>query len=226
MLYYLAIPLTIALFFSFRKLYSLKPSAFLNPVFLTIFSLIAIILLFSLDYQKYAQGTFLLKQLLAPAIVALAIPLYQQLHLIKSKFKNIVLVCLLFFLIAFGNGFFLLPLFGVDLFISASFSAQSFPPPIAVKISKALGGFISLTASMVVFAGIIGSSVGIPFLRKVGVKDKQAVGLAIGCGSHVLGTAKMVEVNTEAGAISSVGLILCALFSAVLMPLLYHFLIL
>jgi len=225
MLYYLAIPLTIALFFAFRKLYSLKPLAILNPVLLTIFALIGGILLFSLDYQQYDQGTNLLKQLLAPSIVALAIPLYQQLHLIKSKFKNILLVCLVSVFISFSSAFYLMPLLGADQITAASLAAQSVTTPIAVQISDSLNGIVSLTAAMVIFAGIIGASVGISFLKKIGVNDKEAVGLAIGCSSHVLGTAKMVEVDETSGAISSVALILCALFSAIIIPMLYHLLI-
>ena len=117
-----------------------------------------------------------------------------------------------------------MPLFGADLITSASIAPQSVTTPIAMEISKSLQGIVSLTAAMVIFAGIIGSSVGLGFLALVGVKNRQAQGIAIGCASHALGTAKVLEVDTVAGAFSSVALILCAILSAILMPLFYLFL--
>ncbi|MCG6199931.1 LrgB family protein [Psychromonas antarctica] len=224
MFFYLALPLTIAVFFVCKYLYSVKPWAILNPVLLSILFLILIHYLFGLDYSQYQKGTYPLTALLEPAVVALAVPLYLQLHLLKSKLNSIVLACLLSVVTAFSCAFYIMPLFGADLITSASFAPQSVTTPIAMAISESMGGIVSLTASMVIFAGIIGSSVGLGFLNRVGVKDRQAQGVAIGCASHALGTAKVLEVDSIAGAFSSVALILSAILSALLMPLFYAFL--
>lgn len=224
MLFYLALPLTILVFFACKYLYSVKPWAILNPVLLSIVLLILIHYLFSLDYSEYQKGTYLLSALLEPAVVALALPLYLQLRLIKEKFNSILLACLLSVLVAFACAFYVMPLLGADLITSASLAAQSVTTPIAMEISESLHGIVSLTAAMVIFAGIIGASIGLGFLNWVGVKNSQALGIAIGCASHALGTAKVLEVDKVAGAFSSVALILCAILSALLMPLLFNLL--
>lgn len=221
MLFYLALPLTILIFLASKRLYALKAWPLFNPVLLTIASLITLLVSLGLDYAEYEQGSYLLTALLEPAVVVLALPLYQQLHLIKTKMNKIIVACLLSVVVAFASAFYVMPLLGADLMTSASLAAQSVTTPIAMEISKSLHGIVSLTAAMVIFAGIIGASIGLTFLNLVGVKDKQAQGIAVGCASHALGTAKVLEVDQTAGAFSSAALILCAIFSAVLMPVFY-----
>ncbi|WP_028862197.1 LrgB family protein [Psychromonas aquimarina] len=221
MFLYIALPLTLLIFFAGKRLYAYKPWPFFNPVLLSILSLIVMHILLGLDYAEYEKGTFLLTSLLEPAVVVLALPLYLQLHLIKAKLNIILSACLLSVLTAFACAFYIMPLLGADLITAASFAPQSVTTPIAMEISKSLQGIISLTAAMVIFAGIIGASIGLGFLQFSGVKDKQAQGIAVGCASHALGTAKVLEVDKVAGAFSSIALIICAVLSALLMPLLY-----
>ncbi|PKF60362.1 LrgB family protein [Psychromonas sp. psych-6C06] len=221
MFVYLALPLTLAVFFLSKYLYSRKPWPILHPFLVSMVVLIALHLIFNLDYSDYESGTFLLNAMLEPAVVALAIPLYQQVHLIKQKLTIILISCLLSVFIAFTVAFYLLPILGADLVTSASVAGQSITTAIAVEVSRSLGGILSLTAAMVVFAGLLGATVGRSFLHFVGVKDKQAVGIAVGCASHALGTAKLLEECQEEGAFSSLALIVCAIFSALLMPLFY-----
>lgn len=225
MFIYIAAPLTLLFFFLAKKLYSIKPSSLLNPVLVTIFSLILLLVIFQVPYADYQKGTSIITMLLEPAIVALAVPLYLQLKVIRAKLKMIVLSCLLSVFVAFSCAFWVMPLLGADSIISASFAGQSVTTPIAMEISANLNGIVSLTAAMVIFAGIIGGSIGLPFLRLCKVRNPQAVGVAIGCASHALGTAKILEENEESGAFSSIALILCAILSALIMPVLYQWLI-
>lgn len=225
MFVYMAAPVTLLFFFAFKKLYRLKPIALLNPVLVTILSLIAILLLFEIPYVEYEQGTFMITALLEPAIVALAVPLYLQLKVIRARLKWILTSCLLAVFVAFFCAFYIMPLLGADLITAASFAGQSVTTPIAMGISANLNGIVSLTAAMVIFAGIIGASIGLPFLTLCKVKHPQAVGVAIGCASHALGTSKILEENEESGAFSSIALIICAILSALIMPILYQWLI-
>lgn len=221
MFFYFALPLTLVIFFLSKVIYRYKPWSLLHPFLLSITVLILLHLLFNLDYKQYESGTKVLTLLLEPAVVALAIPLFLQLHLIKQKLGLILISCLLTVCIAFSVAFYILPLLGAAPVISASVAGQSITTAIAVELSRSLGGILSLTAVMVTFAGLLGATVGRVFLHRVGVKDKQAVGIAIGCASHVLGTAKLLEKCQEEGAFSSLALIICAIFSALLMPVFY-----
>ncbi|MEI6897731.1 MAG: LrgB family protein [Psychromonas sp.] len=221
MLFYLALPLTLIIFFLSKRLYAFKPWPILQPFLVSVSIIIILHLLLGLDYEQYESGTMVLTELLEPAVVALAIPLFLQLHLIKRKLFIILVSCLLSVCITFSVAFFILPLLGADMITSVSLSAQSITTAIAIEVSKSLGGIVSLTAAMVLFVGLLGATVGRTFLHRVGVNDKHAVGIAVGCTSHALGTAKLMENSQEEGAFSSLALILCAIFSAILIPIFY-----
>ena len=51
-----------------------------------------------------------------------------------------------------------------------------------------------------------------------GVRDHRAVGLALGCASHGVGTARAFEIDSTAGAFASVGMSLTAIFRGVVLP--------
>jgi predicted murein hydrolase (TIGR00659 family) len=221
MFFYFALPLTLVIFFLSKALFRRKPWPIFHPFLVSMIVLILLHLVFNLDFEQYESGTKILTLLLEPAVVALAIPLFLQVHLIKQKFNIILISCLLSVCIAFSVAFYILPLLGAESIISASLASQSITTAIAVEVSRSLGGILSLTAVMVTFAGLLGATIGRTFLHRVGVKDKQSVGIAIGCASHVLGTAKLLEDCQEEGAFSSLALIVCAIFSALLMPVFY-----
>ena len=221
MLLYFALPCTLLIFFASKRLYEMKPWAIFHPFLLSVLSLLLMHYFLNLDYSEYARGTSLLTALLEPAVVILALPLYLQLHLIKAKFNIILSACLLAVLVAFGCALYLMPLLGADLLTAASLAGQHVTTPIAMEISRSLNGIVSLTANMVVCVGILGASIGLVFLKLCGIKDNQAQGVAIGCAAHALGTAKLMETDKIAGAFASISLIICAILSAILMPLLY-----
>jgi len=221
MFVYLALPCTLLIFFASKRLYEIKPWAIFHPFLLSVSSLLLLHYFLKLDYSEYARGTSLLTALLEPAVVILALPLYLQLHLIKEKFNIILSACLLSVLIAFGCALFLMPLLGASLVTAASLAGQHVTTPIAMEISQSLDGIVSLTAAMVVCVGILGASVGLAFFKLCGIKDSQAQGVAMGCAAHALGTAKIMETDKVAGAFASISLIICAILSAILMPLLY-----
>lgn len=221
MLLYFSLPCTLLIFFASKRLYEMKPLAIFHPFLISVLSLLLMHYFLNLDYSEYARGTTLLTALLEPAVVILALPLYLQLHLIKAKFNIILSACLLAVLIAFCCALFVMPLLGAAPLTAASLAGQHVTTPIAMEISHSLNGIVSLTAAMVVFVGILGASVGQAFVKLCGITDKQAQGVAIGCASHALGTAKLMETDKVAGAFSSIALIICAILSAILMPLLY-----
>ena len=57
----------------------------LNPLLISIASIIVFLLVFHVDYKNYEQSAQYLSYLLTPATVALAIPLYKQLEILTEK---------------------------------------------------------------------------------------------------------------------------------------------
>ena len=60
-------------------------SPLFNPLLISVVLTIIILLLFDVDYDRYNEGAKYLSYLLTPSTVCLAIPLYQQLEILKKN---------------------------------------------------------------------------------------------------------------------------------------------
>ena len=61
----------------------------LNPLLVSIVITIAVLCIAGIDYDTYNTGAKYLSWLLTPSTVCLAIPLYEQLELLKKNFKAV-----------------------------------------------------------------------------------------------------------------------------------------
>ena len=59
--------------------------AFLNPLLISIIFVIGVVMLCGVDYESYENSAQYLSYLLTPATVCLAVPLYQQMTLLKKN---------------------------------------------------------------------------------------------------------------------------------------------
>lgn len=191
----------------------------LNPVLVSISSLIVMLLLLDWDYATYQQDTAFIHFLLGPATVALAVPLYQQTELIKQMALPIIVVCLVGALVAAGSAAILTTLWTGDSLLSLSILSKSVTTPIALSIAELVGGSASLTASMVLLTGLMGCLL-IPLtLRLLQVKDDRVKGLVMGVTSHGIGTAQAFETSVTCGAFAGLAMTVTGIISAFLLPL-------
>ena len=108
-----------------------------------------------------------------------------------------------------------------DLNIIVSLLPKSVTAPIAVEISKTLGGIPELTACVVVLTGVFGAVLGHKILSLIGVKNDLAIGLSIGAASHVLGTSSCIEKKREKQVVmSTLALVIVGILTAILAPIL------
>ncbi|WP_026381232.1 LrgB family protein [Afifella pfennigii] len=193
----------------------------LNPVLIAVLILVAILILTGTSYESYFEGAQFVHFLLGPATVALAIPLYRQLHQLRRSggaiFVSLILGSLTAAASAIGIAFAL----GGDRLTLVSIAPKSVTAPVAMGISEQLGGLPSLTAVLVILTGILGAALGPPLLNLLRIKDMRARGLAIGTASHGIGTARALQVSEVAGAFAGLAMGLNALATALLLPILW-----
>jgi len=213
----LGIFLTISVYFIFNKLYQTKRKFYLNPVMLSITSIIILLYFANIEYQVYMESGRILSFLLGPAVVSLAVPLYKKRKVVIDYSTQISSGVILGGLIAILSAFFTAYLLGGSEALLLSISPKSVTTPIAIGISEQIGGITSLTAILVIITGIMGNSIGVPFLNLFGVQDKVARGLAMGVTSHGLGTAKIIQENELSGAVSGLGMALNGVFTSFLL---------
>ena len=63
--------------------------AVLNPLLIATICVMAVLLLLKVEYKHYNEGAKYISYLLTPATVCLAIPLYQQLELLRKNLKAV-----------------------------------------------------------------------------------------------------------------------------------------
>lgn len=213
-----AIALTCTVFFLSKKLYEKYNFFLLNPVLVSIVSIIAILKFMDIPFESYNKGGGIITYLLKPAVVALGVPLYLQLKEIKKQKIAIVSSMLAGSIIGILSVILFAKIFGASKPVILSLIPKSVTTPIAIEVSSIIGGIPSLTVGIVITVGVFGSVLGLQFLKFIHVKDDLSIGLAMGAASHGIGTARVAEQNSKQGAFSGLGLILTGIFTALLAP--------
>ena len=85
------IAITFGVFFAAKWLQKRTGILLLNPILLTIAALIVFLKLTGVSYEAYSQGGRLIEFWLKPAVVALGVPLYLQLEMIRKQLLPILL---------------------------------------------------------------------------------------------------------------------------------------
>lgn len=193
-------------------------TALLDPVMLSIVTIIAVLLLADIPLEAYNRGGRVLEFLLGPAVVALAVPFYRQL----DKIKKNVAATLAGVLAGSVTGIFsasgLALLLRGSREIVISLSPKSVTTPIAIGISEQVGGIPPITVATVVLTGILGGMFGPDVIRLIGIRSRFAIGLATGTASHGVGTARALKESDLEGAMSGVGMMLNGLVTALILP--------
>lgn len=211
--------LTFGIFYGARQFQKWTGWIILNPILVTIIVLIGFLQLTGIDYATYQQAGGYIEFWLKPAIVALGVPLYQNLAQIRRQFLPIFLSQLAGCLIGIISVVLIAQWMGASRETIISLSPKSVTTPIAMEVCQALGGIPSLTAAIVVSVGLFGAVFGFKVLEVWHIKNPYSQGLSIGTASHAVGTSRAMEKGATYGAYASLGLILNGVLTALLAPL-------
>ena len=212
--------LTIAIYQLAAKLQRISQKVWLNPMLLAIAIIIPFLMFFEIGYQIYAENSRLLSQLLEPAVVALGFPLYQHLSTIKRQWLPISLTLAIATVIAFIINYVITIKLIALPEVAISLSLKSITTPIGLALTQKFSGNEAVTAIAIIIAGLVGAILGIKWLSLLGVNSTKAQGLAVGAASHALGTATISQISYQYAAYGSVALIVSAIFTAFISPVL------
>ncbi|GAB7196957.1 MULTISPECIES: CidB/LrgB family autolysis modulator [Dickeya] len=216
-----SLPLTLVVFFGARKVALTLKMPLLNPLLVSMLVIIPLLLVLDIPYNHYFSGSAILNSLLQPAVVALAFPLYEQLHQIRARWKSIISVCFIGSVTAIISGTVIALWLGASREIAASVLPKSVTTPIAMAVASAIGGIPAISALCVILVGIVGAVMGHTLLNRLNIRAKSARGLAMGTASHALGTARCAEVDFQEGAFSSLALVICGIITSLVAPFLF-----
>lgn len=220
-----SLPLTLVVFYAARKLAQKLHMPLLNPLLVSMAVIIPLLLLTDIPYERYFQGSKILNDLLQPAVVALAFPLYEQIHQIRARWKSIITVCFIGSMTAMISGGAIALLMGAKPEIAASILPKSVTTPIAMAVAESIGGIPAISAVCVIFVGILGAVFGHSLLSLLRINTNSSRGLAMGTASHALGTARCVEMDYQQGAFSSLALVICGIITSLTAPFVFPILL-
>ena len=193
--------------------------ALMNPLLVSIILVIATLLIFNISYDSYKQGSNIITYLLTPATVCLAVPLYQQVELLKRNFKALMAGMLAGVLASLGCILLMALALGLDHATYVTFLPKSITTAIGIGVSEELGGIVPVTVVCIVVTGVLGNVFAEKFLKLIHVTNPIAKGIAIGSAAHAVGTAKAMEMGAVEGSMSSLSIVVCGIMTVVLASL-------
>lgn len=193
--------------------------ALLHPVLVATALLGSMLVVTGMDYGTYFEQAFLLNETLGLVIVLLAVPLYRQFRLISTAGMPLTCALIAGSMVAIVTALLLPGVMGATDDLLATLAPKSTTAAVAVEITDRLGGMAGLTAVIVISTGIFGAAFGPAILKSAGIEDERAAGFALGVASHAIGTARAFQISEVAGAFASLGMILNALLTIALVPL-------
>ena len=186
-----------------------------NPLLISVIVTIIAILLLGVDYESYNQSAQYLSYLLTPATVCLAIPLYQQIVLLKKNMMAILLGIIAGVLSSLGSVLALSFVFGLEHEYYVTLLPKSITTAIGMGVSEELGGIVTITVAVILITGIFGNVMGETICKLFHIYEPIAVGLAFGTSSHAVGTAKALELGEIEGAMSSLSIAVAGILTVI-----------
>lgn len=187
----------------------------LNPLLVGIIITIAVLLLLDIDYQSYDAGAKYLSYLLTPATVCLAVPLYQQFHLLRRHYKAVLAGIVTGMVTSLCSVLLLALVFRLDHAAYVTLLPKSITTAIGMGVSQELGGYVPITVAIIILTGVLGNICAEAVCRRCGIIEPIAKGVAIGSSAHAVGTAKALEIGSVEGAMSSLSLVISGLLTVV-----------
>lgn len=193
-------------------------SALCNPLLIAAVISISVLLLIGMDPQAYAAGTVGISWLLTPATVCLAVPLYEQLKVLKRHLPGILAGITAGTLTSLGSVWVMCRMFRLERGLTVSLLPKSVTTAIGLALAESAEGLSALTAAAIIITGILGNLAGSFLCKWLNITNPIAQGVGFGTASHVIGTSRATELDPLAGAVSSLSLTVAGLLTAVLIP--------
>lgn len=198
--------------------------ALANPLLIAVLIIVAVLLVFDIDFEAYSNGAKYISFFLTPATVSLAIPLYRQLELLKKYPKAILGGIAAGVLTAMVSIFLMSLAFGLSHEQYVTLLPKSITTAIGMGISDKMGGIVTITVVAISITGILGNIVAESICRVCRIEEPIARGLAIGTASHALGTAKAMELGEIEGAMSSLSIVVAGIMTVITASIFAQFL--
>lgn len=208
----------IAAVFLYRKS---AASPVMHPLVLSAAVIFILLQLVDVAVDDYQQYVALLDWLLGPAIVALALPLFRQISVIRGLGLRILIPILcggiLAPLLAWSTMFWLTD----DSALQITMLVKSITTPLAIEVSYLTQGIPALAAGVVITTGIVGAMASNLVFKVMNIRSEAAQGISLGTIAHAIGTAKALQMTETTAALATLSLCINGITTALIVPILF-----
>ncbi|EPO8268942.1 LrgB family protein [Raoultella planticola] len=215
----LCLVVTLALYFANKRLYRRLHRLPLMPLVFTPILLVLILVFGHISYQNYMGEAHWLLWLLGPATIAFAVPVYDNLAVIKRHWMSLTAGVTTAVVVAVTSSVWLARLFTLPDEIQRSLAVRSVTTPFALAAAKPIGGQPELVALFVVITGVFGMAVGDALFMRLAIREGMAKGAGFGAASHGAGTARSYELGPQEGVVASLVMMLSGVVMVLAAPL-------
>jgi predicted murein hydrolase (TIGR00659 family) len=220
MLAMVCLVLTLLIYWVSKRIYRHVPKFYLTPLLLTPIALIFIVECFNIPYDTYNKDVKWLSDMIGPATIALAVPLYKNSHVLRKHAVTIGVSVGFGAVAAILTSAWMSQWLHLNVKITDSLAPRSATTPIAMAVSDTLGGIPNITAVFVLLTGLLGMIVGPLVIKAFKITNDIARGVLFGTSAHTAGTSKAFEFGPVSGTTSSIAMILTAFITLCTAPLL------
>jgi len=215
----LCLAVTLGLYYANKRLYRRFHRLPLMPLVLTPVLLVLMLILGHISYQSYMGESHWLLWLLGPATLAFAVPVYDNLAVIRRHWMSLSAGVITATFVAVTSSVWLARVFMLPDTIQRSLAVRSVTTPFALAAARPLGGQPDLVALFVVVTGVFGMAVGDMLFLRLSIQAGMAKGAGFGAASHGAGTARSWELGPQEGVIASLVMMLSGIMMVLIAPL-------
>lgn len=185
----------------------------LHPLIISGITLVTLLTVFNISIEDYQKNSQVIMMMLAPATVALGVPLYKNLAVLVKYKSTVFIPLILGAIISPCSAILLLCLFKVDSSLLLDMISKSITSPMAIDITKLVGGTPAIAVIFVIISGIIGAALATPLFSLLAIKHDISKGLSLGIASHAIGTSSAVQISEQCAAFSVLAMCLNGLLT-------------
>jgi len=218
----LCLAATLLIYFINKRLYRRWHRLMLMPLVMTPMVLVALLVVSHITWQDYISESRWLLWLLGPATLAFAVPVYENMAIIRRHWLSLSAGVITATLVAICSSVWLARLLTLPETIQRSLAVRSITTPFALAAAEQMGGQPDLVALFVVITGVFGMAVGDVLFLRLAIKQGMAKGAGFGAASHGAGTARAYEMGQQEGVVSSMVMMLSGVLTVIVAPLVGH----
>ncbi|MFW6524173.1 LrgB family protein [Acinetobacter baumannii] len=213
---------TLAAYVVAKRIYQKHPKLWLSPAISVPVLTIILMTISGISYQTYSEDTQWIVNLLGPATVAFAIPIYRYRETIRKNLGVLTIAIIVGMSVGVMTAYKMAQWFHFSPEVTNSLMARSISTPFAMILAEDIHGSAALVSLFTVITGLVGMICGDAILAITKIRSNVANGAALGNAAHGFGTVRAQQRNSEEGVIASLTMVIAGILMVLIGPFAIH----